>query len=152
MVRYCRAVADEAESSASVTDAKAFAKACISTLMHRYVADALASLEREVADAKETEEALIGSNDANFARYVESAAEADRLRREVADRDERIAMLTEALTKIDAVRNDIIARQSINWSAHIYPLVAALEAAGFKGVGYEKGRAALLAPSATEGK
>lgn len=48
-----------------------------------------------------------------------------------------------ALEKIDAIRNDIIGRQSINWSAHIYPLVAALEGAGFRGLGYDKARAAI---------
>jgi hypothetical protein len=43
-----------------------------------------------------------------------------------------------ALNKIDDIRNSIVGYQSINWSAHIYPLVAALEEAGIKGMGYEK--------------
>lgn len=44
-----------------------------------------------------------------------AAAQADNVR------------LREALTKIDALRNDIIARQKIDWSAHVYPLVAILD-------------------------
>lgn len=43
-----------------------------------------------------------------------------------------------ALTKIDDIRNSIVGYQAINWSAHIYPLVAALEEAGIHGMGYEK--------------
>lgn len=46
----------------------------------------------------------------------------------------------EALTRISAIRDDIIGRQSVNWSAHIYPLVAALGDAGFEGVGYDVAR------------
>lgn len=42
-----------------------------------------------------------------------------------------------ALEKIDAIRNSIVGRQSVHWSMHIYPLVAALGEAGFAGEGYE---------------
>jgi hypothetical protein len=45
-----------------------------------------------------------------------------------------------ALEKIDALRNDIIGRQTIGWSAHVYPLVAILHEAGFEGLDYEKAR------------
>ena len=45
-----------------------------------------------------------------------------------------------ALLKIDAIRNSIIGTQQINWSAHIYPLVAALGEAGYEGEGYEVAR------------
>jgi hypothetical protein len=51
------------------------------------------------------------------------------------------ARLRTALEKIDAIRNDIIGRQNINWSRHIYPLVAALGEAGFEGADYEVARA-----------
>jgi hypothetical protein len=47
----------------------------------------------------------------------------------------------EALRKIDAIRNSIIGFQKVNWSEHIYPLVAALEDAGYQGQEYEKSRA-----------
>jgi len=46
-----------------------------------------------------------------------------------------------ALVKIDAIRNSIIGFQNVGWSDHIYPLVAALEKAGFRGLGYEKAKA-----------
>jgi len=45
-----------------------------------------------------------------------------------------------ALNKIDAIRNSIIGFQSVGWSEHIYPLVAALGDAGFPGAGYEASR------------
>ena len=40
------------------------------------------------------------------------------------------------LAKINDIRNSIVGTQTINWSEHIYPLVAALEAAGIKGMPY----------------
>ena len=69
-------------------------------------------------------------------KYVKAVAE----RGELLAANER---LMAALQKIDVIRNDIVGRQTVNWSAHIYPLVAALKAAGFPGVGYEQARAAL---------
>jgi hypothetical protein len=45
-----------------------------------------------------------------------------------------------ALVKIDAIRNSIIGCQSVNWSEHVYPLVAALGEAGFEGQEYEDAR------------
>ena len=56
---------------------------------------------------------------------------------------------TTALQAIDAIRNDIIARQGIGWSRHVYPLVAALGDAGYEGEGYEKGRPRIEADDAT---
>jgi hypothetical protein len=50
----------------------------------------------------------------------------------------RLRELEEAMKNIDDIRNSIIGYQSFNWSAHAYPLVAALEKAGFKGLGYEE--------------
>lgn len=44
------------------------------------------------------------------------------------------------LTKINDIRNSIIGFQTVNWSEHIYPLVAALNEAGFEGLGYPKSR------------
>ena len=51
-----------------------------------------------------------------------------------------IERLRAALTTIDGIRNSIIGAQSVNWSEHIYPLVEALETAGFEGEGYDKAR------------
>lgn len=45
-----------------------------------------------------------------------------------------------ALTKINAIRNSIIGAQTMNWSEHIYPLVAALEEAGISGQHYPEAR------------
>lgn len=46
-----------------------------------------------------------------------------------------------ALSKINDIRNSIIGCQTMNWSEHIYPLVAALEEAGIEGAGYPASRA-----------
>jgi len=57
------------------------------------------------------------------------------------ERPADVTMLETALTKINAIRNSIIGCQTINWSEHIYPLVAALEEAGIEGAGYPASRA-----------
>ncbi len=54
-------------------------------------------------------------------------------------RDES-ADLRAALQKVSDIRDSIIGAQSINWSEHIYPLVAVLREAGFEGVGYDAAR------------
>lgn len=49
-----------------------------------------------------------------------------------------IERLNGALEKINAIRNSIIGVQSFNFSEHAYPLVAALNEAGFAGMDYPK--------------
>ena len=73
---------------------------------------------------------------ANWSGPVSSNANA--CMQEAADHIEK---LTAALSKIDAIRNSIIGCQAMNWSAHVYPLVAALGDAGYEGQGYEEARA-----------
>jgi hypothetical protein len=63
---------------------------------------------------------------------------------------EQVEGLTEALGKINAIRNHIVGTQTVNWSADIYPLVAALNEAGFEGLDYEEARAALEPPQSAE--
>ena len=48
--------------------------------------------------------------------------------------------MREALEKINEVRNSIIGTHSLNWSEHVYPLVAALQEAGFEGMEYPAAR------------
>lgn len=50
---------------------------------------------------------------------------------------ERLAPAEAALTKINAIRNSIVGLQTINWSEHVYPLVAALNEAGYSAMQYE---------------
>ncbi len=64
---------------------------------------------------------------------------------------EEVERLRACVEKIDAIRNDIVGRQSINWSQHIYPLAAALQEAGYDGVGYPAARAAVVAQDARLG-
>jgi len=53
---------------------------------------------------------------------------------------EEMERLRAALAKINAIRNSIVGCQKVNWSEHVYPLVAALEAAGFVGQPYAEAR------------
>jgi hypothetical protein len=46
----------------------------------------------------------------------------------------------EALERINQIRNSMIGTQSLNWSEHVYPLVAALQDAGFEGMSYPEAR------------
>jgi hypothetical protein len=55
-------------------------------------------------------------------------------------RDKRIGQLELALNKINDIRNSIIGYQKINWSAHIYPLVDALNEIGIVGKNYDKAK------------
>ena len=54
-----------------------------------------------------------------------------------------LANAHDALTKINAIRDSIVGSQTLNWSEHIYPLVAVLDRAGYVGVGYTASRANL---------
>ena len=56
---------------------------------------------------------------------------------------EEVMRLTEALTKISAIRDSIVGMQGFNFSEHAYPIVAALKEAGFDGCGYDIARANL---------
>jgi hypothetical protein len=52
----------------------------------------------------------------------------------------RLSKLEAAMEKINNIRNSIIGTQTINWSEHIYPLVAALSEAGLQGLPYPEAR------------
>ena len=51
-----------------------------------------------------------------------------------------VRRLEASLKKIDEIRNSLIGTQTVNWSAHIYPLVAALAEAGYEGESYDVAR------------
>lgn len=51
-----------------------------------------------------------------------------------------IDRLVAALQKINAIRDSIVSTQTVNWSEHVYPLVAALNEAGFQGKPYPADR------------
>lgn len=59
--------------------------------------------------------------------------------------------LVKALNKINDLRNDIVGRQAIGFSRHVYPLVAILNEAGFPGMPYEEAKRAALSATG-EGK
>jgi DNA repair exonuclease SbcCD ATPase subunit len=76
--------------------------------------------------------------DARYLRQLrEAIASAIRAERErVAELETEVKRLKLALEKINTIRNSIIAFQAINWSEHIYQLVAALNEAGLEGMNY----------------
>lgn len=49
----------------------------------------------------------------------------------------RVEVLEDMGRKISAIRDSIVGCQGFNFSEHAYPLVTALDAAGFNGAGYE---------------
>lgn len=53
----------------------------------------------------------------------------------------RLRAAEAALARINEIRNSIIGAQTVNWSEHVYPLVAALDEAGYPGESYETARA-----------
>ena len=55
-----------------------------------------------------------------------------------------VERLKAALGKINAIRNSIVAFQTVNWSEHICPIVAALNEAGIRGMPYSEAKAAYL--------
>lgn len=65
-------------------------------------------------------------------------AEVERERDEVRAENKRFLA---ALEKVNAIRNSIVGLQTFNFSEHAYPLVAALNAAGFEGLAYPESRA-----------
>jgi predicted secreted protein len=54
---------------------------------------------------------------------------------------EEMDRLAAALGKVNEIRNSIIGLQTMNWSEHVYPLVAALDDAGIQGQPYAEARA-----------
>lgn len=71
---------------------------------------------------------------------LDAADDRDRLLSETSDAGERVAQLEALGEKINAIRNSIIGLQKLNWSEHVYPLVAALNDAGFDGMEYPEAR------------
>jgi hypothetical protein len=70
---------------------------------------------------------------------IMSEQQADGLSRESVLRAQ-FASAEAALQKINAIRNSIVGCQTVNFSEHVYPLVAALDEAGFVGDGYDVSR------------
>lgn len=80
---------------------------------------------------------------------LDDAATIADLRRQVEERDATIGKLRAALDRINEIRNDIVGRQSLNWSLHIYPLVAALNDAGYVSADYKLARESIVSANAT---
>jgi hypothetical protein len=55
--------------------------------------------------------------------------------------EERVKDLESLGEKVNGVRNSIVGSQALNWSEHVYPLVATLDSAGFTGLPYPEAKA-----------
>lgn len=97
--------------------------------LHRRETYQIEQIAREQAAVKEAQE--------NYAAAVFALNEARGTQRMNNTLQRQNDEARAALTKINAIRNSIVDSQTINWSTHIYPLVAALDAAGYEGVHYE---------------
>lgn len=103
-------------------------KMTLNTILEEHHAEA-----GKLAEENARLRAEVDETNALLARSVRDNAAYEVIRK----RDsQRIATLTAALSKINDVRNSIIGSQQVNWSEHVYPLVAALNAAGIEGMEY----------------
>ena len=64
-----------------------------------------------------------------YAKYSLSCS-FDRLLVTIREQRKELEALRTFANEVDEIRNSIIKHQTINWSAHIYPLVAALKKIG----------------------
>lgn len=71
----------------------------------------------------------------------EARAEVERLESRVRKLESDLAPLVVLAAEVNAIRNSIVGTQSLNWSEHVYPLVAALQKAGVSGLPYPEARA-----------
>lgn len=71
----------------------------------------------------------------------EARAEVERLENRVRKLESDLAPLVVLAAEVNAIRNSIVGTQSLNWSEHAYPLVAALQKAGVSGLPYPEARA-----------
>jgi hypothetical protein len=87
------------------------------------------------------DKAAFQSDDGGWVRYDEALQAIARAAVSASGTPAPQSLVMGTLTKINDIRNSIIGCQTVNWSEHIYPLVAALEEAGFEGAGYPASRA-----------
>ena len=82
------------------------------------------------------------THEAEVKRYAKSCLELMRAEQAsvVTALQEEVGRLRTAIGKVNAIRNSIIGCQKMNWSEHIYPLVAALNEAGIEGQDYPEAR------------
>jgi DNA-directed RNA polymerase subunit RPC12/RpoP len=91
------------------------------------------SLTEMMKQAEVERDAAIADADDSVALLREEVDRTDAL---TAERDRLLA----CLKTISAIRDSIIGAQTVNWSEHVYPLVAALDAAWFAGAPFSVAR------------
>lgn len=75
-----------------------------------------------------------------FEECSELRARLTTANKEIEKLQAELAKARAALEKINTIRSSIVGSQALNWSEHIYPLVEALNEAGFVGMPYPRAR------------
>lgn len=108
-----------------------------------HVAASTAQIKSEAAVYKRLFDGLVklrpiesGTLDEWVDAMLASAASTAALREELRVARERTDALEKMGDKVNVIRNSIVGFQGFNFSEHAYPLVAALNAAGFEGQNY----------------
>jgi hypothetical protein len=98
--------------------------------------DAQADVERRMFAMREERDEARHERDEHAATLARVSLAQLRSGVAEAERDK----LAAAIAKINKIRNDIVGSQAVNWSEHVYPLVAALNEAGVEGMPYPEAR------------
>lgn len=94
----------------------------------------------QLASELDSLRAKLAAAEGNAAEWMAQLAES---RIQLAAAEKERDGYRDALQKVSDIRDSIVGMQGFNFSEHAYPLVAVLNAAGFKGKGYEISRASL---------
>lgn len=95
---------------------------------------------REVQTQKEINETGRAAHNSDRVRLDEIGRYLAEVRAEYSQLKSELERAKITLEKINTIRNSIVGFQSINWSEHIYPLVAALDEAGIEGMDYPEAK------------
>ena len=107
---------------------------------HRAAVEALETYEERIGDIADHVLGLVPPDVPSIVKLdaIERRCGEERVAARQAERERDEARA--ALATVNDIRNSIIGAQTVNWSEHVYPLVAALDAAGFAGMPYPEAR------------
>lgn len=138
---------EAAQSAEPAGDVEALLREAATFATPLYCAHRHGQVPRMVADlakalrASEAERDNAGKTILQLCEHQETKL--SELRAKLEQAEERAAKLDAALVKVNCIRNSIVGMQGFNFSEHAYPLVAALDEAGYEGLPYPEARANL---------